>query len=76
MGMINSAGGGGATAATANGNSSGLPPTAMKLNLNRPPSANKKGKASNMSMSTNQMLAMNIDKAPIRDVSLSTLTSN
>jgi hypothetical protein len=27
-------------------------------------------------MSTNQMLAMNIDKAPIRDVSLCTLTSN
>ena len=74
MGMINAVGGG-ASAATANGNL-GLPPTAMKLNLNRPPSANKKGKGSNMSMSTNQMLAMNIDKAPIRDVSFCTLTSN
>jgi hypothetical protein len=74
MGLINAAGAG-ANSGTANGNL-GLPPTAMKLNLNRPPSANKKAKASNMSMSTNQMLAMNIDKAPIRDVSICTLKSN
>ena len=53
------------------GGSKDLGPTAMKLNLMRPPSANKKNKlTSNTSMSTMQMLAMNVDKASVRDVRL------